>query len=317
MKRWRNGEFSIALEVKVYIKLMLIFYLIHSVFLFQSTAIAEEKPSIKWKMWHECSKEEKASLRKRWTEDKIQEVMESLKASEPLPVDILSNEAIAREYAEIIPRDWEGLMEWGEFLKKFYDLRGIPLPNSDLEGVDLRFALLDGANLSYTNLEGADLESANLVDADLSEANLEGADLESADLSEADLTYAKLGEADLESADLSEAYLIGAELYEANLFGANLSYANLNYADFESADLSGANLEGADLESADLSYANLIKVDLRSADLRVTHGLTIEQLSGVKTLWEAKLNPELMEQVKKKYPHLLEKPKPEEKKKKD
>jgi hypothetical protein len=37
--------------------------------------------------------------------------------------------------------------------------------------------------------------------------------------------------------------------------------------------------------------------------------LTIQQLSKVKTLYKAKLDPELMEQVKKNCPHLLEKPK--------
>lgn len=38
---------------------------------------------------------------------------------------------------------------------------------------------------------------------------------------------------------------------------------------------------------------------------------SIEQLSKVKTLYEAKLDPELIEQIKK-CPPLLEKPKPEE-----
>jgi hypothetical protein len=38
-------------------------------------------------------------------------------------------------------------------------------------------------------------------------------------------------------------------------------------------------------------------------------GLTIEQLSEVKTLYKSKLDSELMEQVKEKHPHLLEKPK--------
>jgi hypothetical protein len=37
--------------------------------------------------------------------------------------------------------------------------------------------------------------------------------------------------------------------------------------------------------------------------------LTIEQLSKAKTLYKAELDPELMEQVKEKYPRLLERPK--------
>jgi len=40
--------------------------------------------------------------------------------------------------------------------------------------------------------------------------------------------------------------------------------------------------------------------------------LSINKLSKVKTLYKAKLDPELIEQVKDKYPHLLEEPKFEE-----
>ena len=87
-----------------------------------------------------------------------------------------------------------------------------------------------------------------------------------------------------EKADLSS-----ANLGEANLRGANLSYAYL----------SGADLRGANLRYADLIKANLTKVK----------NLSKKQLSKAKTLYEAKLDPELMEQVRKKYPHLLKKPK--------
>jgi hypothetical protein len=37
-------------------------------------------------------------------------------------------------------------------------------------------------------------------------------------------------------------------------------------------------------------------------------GLNIEQLSEARTLYKAKLDPELKKQVKDKYPHLLKKP---------
>jgi hypothetical protein len=40
--------------------------------------------------------------------------------------------------------------------------------------------------------------------------------------------------------------------------------------------------------------------------------LSIYQLSEAKTLYDAELNPKLMEQVKNKYPHLLENPEYEE-----
>ena len=53
----------------------------------------------------------------------------------------------------------------------------------------------------------------------------------------------------------------------------------------------------------------LEEADLRDADLTGAKNLTITQLSGAKTLYQAKLDPELMEKVKKSYPHLLGKPK--------
>jgi len=58
----------------------------------------------------------------------------------------------------------------------------------------------------------------------------------------------------------------------------------------------------ADLSDATLSGANLTQVK----------NLSINKLSKVKTLYKAKLDPELIEQVKEKYPHLLEGPKLEE-----
>ena len=53
----------------------------------------------------------------------------------------------------------------------------------------------------------------------------------------------------------------------------------------------------------------LIKNDLQEADLRFAKNLTIDVLSATKTLYKAKLDPELLEQIKEKYPSLLEKPK--------
>jgi hypothetical protein len=66
-------------------------------------------------------------------------------------------------------------------------------------------------------------------------------------------------------------------------------------------DLSCAHLQGADLRGAVLVQANL-----PGADLRGVRNLTLDQLSEVKSLYRARLDPELMEQVQEKYPHLLE-----------
>ncbi len=147
-------------------------------------------------------------------------------------------------------------------------LSGINLVKADLRRANLREADLGGANLEKTNLMGAKCEKANLEGANLWDASLEAAKLEKAMLREAILVRADLR---------------CAVLREANLYGANLRTANLR---------------GADLEQA----------DLREADLEKARNLTLVQLSTVKTLYNALLDPALMEQVEEKYPHLLEKP---------
>ena len=101
--------------------------------------------------------------------------------------------------------------------------------------------------------------------------------------------------------DCADCDLSAADLSDADLNGANLSRADLTHAYLSRADLTSADLSGAYLESANLSDAYLSGVI----------GLTVEQLSDVETLYEAKLEPELMEQVEDEYPHLLEKPEEE------
>jgi hypothetical protein len=46
--------------------------------------------------------------------------------------------------------------------------------------------------------------------------------------------------------------------------------------------------------------------------LQEVKALTVEQLSEVKTLFQAQLDKELREQIEKRYSHLLEDPEPEE-----
>ena len=96
-------------------------------------------------------------------------------------------------------------------------------------------------------------------------------------------------------------------LYTCYLERANLHRANLGKADLYRANLGKATLVGTNLEGAFLMGANLERANLGRAT-----SLTIEQLSKVKTLYRVKcLDLELREQIKEKYPHLLEKPKDE------
>jgi uncharacterized protein YjbI with pentapeptide repeats len=133
---------------------------------------------------------------------------------------------------------------------------------------------------------------------------VKGATLNSRNLKNADMV-----EAFLVKADLRWALLNGADLGRADLNRADLRSANLSWADLREAELWGANLWEADLGGADLGRTNLRVADLRGASLKGAKNLTIEQLSKVYTLYKAELDADLLEQVKKGYPHLLEEPK--------
>lgn len=198
--------------------------------------------------------------------------------------------------------------------------------------VDLSDAHLEGANLGNTVLKRANLSDSHLEKAYLGWSVLEKAYLWGADLSDADLLGANLKEARLNRANLQHAELSGADLHYANLHWAYLQHARLGHTDLRYAELEGAilidaylaqaNLKNANLEYADLTLAKLVFANLDStifinailqeADLRGAENLTIEQLSTVTTLYQAILDTTLMEQIKEQYPHLLEKPKPEE-----
>jgi hypothetical protein len=168
------------------------------------------------------------------------------------------------------------------------DLRG-----TDLRGADLEGALLEDANLRDAHLEGAELPMAYLGSAELWRAHLEGA---------------QLGAAHLEGAQLWDAHLEGAKLTGTRLQKANLGGAHLEGADLQSAHLEGASLTSAYLEKANLWRAHLEGAQLWDAHLEGAKKLTVEQLSTVKTLYRAHLDPPLLEQIQQQYPHLLEKP---------
>jgi len=70
---------------------------------------------------------------------------------------------------------------------------------------------------------------------------------------------------------------------------------------FERKDLRGADLQGYDFQEADLIEANL-----ESAFLGEAYGLSLDQLSKVKTLYDTKLDEKLLIQLKEKYPILFE-----------
>lgn len=147
------------------------------------------------------------------------------------------------------------------------DLRGIALPQIQLQEADLSRINFSNANLSEAHLEGswminANLSGANLRQSYLIKTSLFSADLQQANLSEAHMhqvgfVKAKLSGAIFHRSDLTDAQLEGADLKQADLTGADLTGALLNEADLKGAILTNANLRGAYLKGADLRQADL------------------------------------------------------------
>jgi uncharacterized protein YjbI with pentapeptide repeats len=88
---------------------------------------------------------------------------------------------------------------------------------------------------------------------------------------------------------------MGTKLEKANLKGANLQGANLEGANLKEANLQGANLEGANLEEAIFEGVNL----------KGALNLSIDQLSKVRTLYNAKLDKEFLIQLKEEFSFLF------------
>jgi uncharacterized protein YjbI with pentapeptide repeats len=142
----------------------------------------------------------------------------------------------------------------------------------DLHQVDLRKAMLTGADfrrmiLSGAHLEGARLARARLEDAELEGAHLQGAFLYGAQLQRASLDGAQLEGAVLDAAQLQRATLDGAQLQDAYLSEAQMQGASLDSVQMQGADLSQAQLQGAFLTEAQLQRTRLASAGFQEADL--------------------------------------------------
>jgi BTB/POZ domain-containing protein KCTD9 len=145
-------------------------------------------------------------------------------------------------------------------------------------------------NLNYVNLNSSNLNSTNLQSASLIETNLENTRLNQTNLENANLNQTNLKGAYASGANFKDAFLIKAQFENAFLIKSN----------FKNAFLMEANLQNSYLMGADLENASLYKADLRGAK-----GLTVEQLAKAKTLYLAKFDDEILEQIKTTLPELV------------
>jgi uncharacterized protein YjbI with pentapeptide repeats len=149
---------------------------------------------------------------------------------------------------------------------------------------------LPRTNLNYVNLSGSNLNSANITQSSLIEGNLENARLNQTNFENSNLNQANLKGAYASGANFKDAFLIKSQFENAFLIKAN----------FNNAFLMEANLQNCYVMGADFENASLYKADLRGAK-----GLTVEQLSKVKTLYLAKFDDEILEQIKTNLPELV------------
>lgn len=156
--------------------------------------------------------------------------------------------------------------------------------------INLVNSFLSRTNLNYVVLKDSNLNSANLASSFLIETNLRNTRL----------NQTILENANLNQADLRGAYASGANFKDAYLIKANLEEAFLIKSNFKNAFLMEANLKGSYLTGADFENASLYKADLRGAK-----GITIDQLKKAKTLYLAKFDDDILEQLKETIPELV------------
>jgi uncharacterized protein YjbI with pentapeptide repeats len=201
-------------------------------------------------------------------------------------------------------------------------LRGAKLQQANIQNAYLRKADLRNADLTNAILEGADLREANLresvINANLQDANLEDADLLFADFSSAigltadqiqkakNWKLAKYNPALIKTLEFRQDH--NDRIHNKNFSGYVLTEAYLVEADFRYVTLNDAFLKRANLFGADLRGAKLQGTNFQEADLRDILFVGYKQFSEVETLYQAKLDNNLMTQLKNKYHCLFKKP---------
>jgi uncharacterized protein YjbI with pentapeptide repeats len=192
-------------------------------------------------------------------------------------------------------------------------LRNIDLSRTYLRGAKLRFADLEGVDLSFADVRETDLLDTNLQNANLSHVNLIGtyalgAHFQNTNLIGTDFRAARLFLSDFRGADLSYADFREGGPIRVNFQEANLSHCNFQAVTLTQTNFSRANLSNANLSDTNLRWAVFEGALMRECDLTGALNLTLEQISKAKTLYKAKLDPELRQKIRDKFPRLLETP---------
>ncbi len=163
------------------------------------------------------SKKEVESLRNRWSDEKVDEVVEWLNASTPKH----SRPKWLKYVGTLGQKQWRGP-----------DLRGIDLSGRGIcaPAQDSPQVVLQGVHFEYAKLDRVDLRRA-----DLTQAHFEHSDLGSAQLEGAALVGVHLRHANLSKANLKESVMESAHIWGANLSDVLLKETSFWNAEWRSA----------------------------------------------------------------------------------
>lgn len=164
------------------------------------------------------------------------------------------------------------------------------LNRNNIHEINLVNCHLRKTNLSNVNLKGSNMNSADLSHAMLIDINLESTRLNQTNFEDSNMNQANLNNAFASGASFKDAFLIKSSFAGAFLIKAN----------FQNAYLMESNLSGCDLSGVDFENANLYKADFRNSN-----GLSVEQLSVAKSLYLAKFDLELQQEIEEQLPELM------------
>jgi BTB/POZ domain-containing protein KCTD9 len=156
------------------------------------------------------------------------------------------------------------------------------------------------ANLNYVHADSCIYNDARFYRTNCAGGQFVNCSFNGANFQDADLQYAQILEDKIGS--------LLRKPQTVSFVSANCSHAvfvnyNLTGARFESAKL-----DGAKFVNVDLTNANFKNASFKETEFSNVTGLTANQLLRAKTLYHAKLSPDLVQQLKKQ----IEKPPPEE-----
>lgn len=125
------------------------------------------------------------------------------------------------------------------------------------------------------------------------------------DLDNANLNNCNFFMVNMSSSSLNQCICQNADFHKANISSSSLNGANFEGSSFCDADLSGSTIINSNLANCDLRRSNFTNAILAGSNLENVKNLTLEQLLTAKSLYEVKMDPLLLEEIKRMKPSLF------------